>query len=98
MLQVSFRVRYQVESWKERDNLNPKDWGWKENGKPVPLYTSKDAAPASLVKLIICGCKGGCTKRTCTYRRYNLKCSNMCGECKGVSCLNCYKMNESENE
>ena len=34
----SFRVYYQVQRWKERDNLNPKNWGWKEkNGKlPAP--------------------------------------------------------------
>ena len=25
----SFRVCYQMQSWKERDNLNPKGWCWK---------------------------------------------------------------------
>ena len=30
----SFGVYYQVQSRKERDNLNPKDWEWKgKNGK-----------------------------------------------------------------
>ena len=29
----SLRVYHQVQSWKERDDLNPKDWGWKENWK-----------------------------------------------------------------
>ena len=49
----SFRVYCQVQRWKERDNLNSKDWGWKEkSGKLVVLYTSKDAAPVSLLKLI----------------------------------------------
>ena len=64
----SFRVYYQVQSWKERDNLNPKDWGWneKKNGNFFPLYTSKDAAPASLLNFIRCGCKADCSKRTCT--------------------------------
>ena len=69
----------------------------KKNGKLVSLYRKKDAAPASLLKLIRCGCKGDCTKRTCTCQ-HSLKCSNVCGEYKGVSCLNCYKMKESENE
>ena len=78
----SFRVNYQVQSWKETDNLNPKDLDRKKNGKLFPLYTSKDAGPASLLKLIRCCCKGGCSKRTSTYRRHNLKCSNTCGECK----------------
>ena len=82
---------------RKKDNLNPKDWGSKEiNKKLFPLYTSKDAAPASLLKLIRCGCKGDCSKRTCTCRRHNLKCSNMCGGCKGVSCLNCYGSNGNE--
>ena len=54
----SFRVYYQVQSWKERDNLNPKDWSWKEkNRKLFPLYTSNDAAPTSPLKLIKCGSK-----------------------------------------
>ena len=76
----SFGVYYQVQSRKERDNLNPKDWEWKgKNGKKLfPLYTSKDAAPASLFKLIRCGCKGDCSKQTCTCCWHNLKCSNMC--------------------
>ena len=96
MLHVS-RVYYQVQSWKERDNLNPKDWSWKEkNGKLLPLYTSKDAAQASLLKLIRCGCKIDCSKPTRTCRRNKLKCSNMCRECKDVSCLNCYEMNEQK--
>ena len=29
----SFRVYYQVQSWKEKDHLNPEDWGWKEKKK-----------------------------------------------------------------
>ena len=29
----SFRVFYQAQSWKERDNLNPKDWSRKEKKK-----------------------------------------------------------------
>ena len=39
----SSRVYFQVQSWKERDNLNPKDWGSKEKKKKLfPLYTSTD--------------------------------------------------------
>ena len=44
-----------------------------------------EAAPAGLLKLIRCSCKDDCSKRTCTCRRFNLKFSNICGECIDVS-------------
>ena len=35
----SFRVHYQVQSWKERDNLNPKNWVWKEKMENSSRFT-----------------------------------------------------------
>ena len=66
----------------------------KKKRKTFPALQSKNM----ITQVIRCGCKGDCNERNCTCRLHNLKCSNMCGECKGVSCLNCYEMNKSENE
>ena len=57
----------------------------RKNGNLFPLYTSKVAALTGLLKLIRCSCKDDCSKRTCTCRRFNLKLSNICGECIDVS-------------
>ena len=95
----SFRVYYQVQCWNGRSDLDPLQWGWKDKkGKLLPVYSSKDVAPPNLLKLIRCGCKGDCSKRTCTCLRHNLKCSTMCAECKGISCLNAYGVDYSESD
>ena len=99
MMNVFSGIYSKLQSRKEKHNLYPKYWGWKEkNGNLFPLYTSKVAALTGLLKLIRCSCKGDCSKRTCTFRRFNLKFSNMCGECKDVSSFSCHEMNESKNE
>ena len=68
---------------------DPLKWGWcLKNGKMMPIYTYKAPAPASLLKMIKFGCKTDCNKRICTCFKYNLKCSVMCGECRGMYCLN----------
>jgi hypothetical protein len=92
----SQRVYHQVQSW-TTNNLNPIDWGWKEHqNKLLPIYTCKDPAPPSLLKLIRCNCKGDCSKRICTCLKHNLRCSSMYGECRGVSCTNGHVINEEE--
>ena len=86
----SMRVYYQVQVWQGRDDLNPEDWGWvAKKGKLFPLYTSQPPAPPSLLKLFRCNCKKECRNSRCTWYKNGLKCSGRCGECRGVSCMNC---------
>lgn len=85
----SLCVYHQVQIWKGQE-LDPTQWGWHvKNRKLMPVYTSKDPAPSNLLKIIKCGCKTDCRKRTCTCHKYGLNRSLLCGECRGVSCLNC---------
>ena len=75
------RVYHQVQTWKG-NLIDPLNWGWRlKDGKMMPVYTRKDPAPSTLLKIIRCGCKTDCSKRTCTCVKYNLKCSKMCIEC-----------------
>jgi hypothetical protein len=53
----------------------------------VPITTSLPAAPNSLFKLI----SRSCTKRrgpVCSCRKSELKCTMICNNCRGQSCLN----------
>ena len=95
----SLRVYHQVQIWKGREDLDPELWGWIVKGsRLLPVYTSKPPAPASLLKLFRCNCKKECKNARCTCFKNGLKCSTMCGECRGVSCLNCQDPAEIEND
>ena len=94
----SLRVYRQVQVWKGREDLDPELWGWIVKGsRLLPVYTSKPPAPARLLKLFRCNCKKECKNARCTCLKNGLKCSTMCGECCGVSCLNCQDPAEIEN-
>ena len=95
----SLRVYHQVQVWRDLQDLDPEAWGWVvKRGKLLPVYTTKAPAPASLLKLFRCNCKKECRNSRCTCYKNGLKCSAMCGECKGVSCLNCQDPTTIENE
>ena len=58
------------------DDLTLGDWGWQvKDGKYLPIQTDKPSAPASLLKVIRCGCKNkkDCATKKCTYRKYGLQ-------------------------
>ena len=86
----SLRVYYQVMEWKDACiNMRPEDFGWNVvDGRYLPIQTDQPAAPSELLDVICCSCKKDCTTRRCTCRKYGLPCTNVCGECRGVSCTN----------
>ena len=56
----SLRVHHQVIVWIKllNNDLDPKQWGWKLEGKVLmPIMTDLDPAPESLLKFIRCKCK-----------------------------------------
>ena len=88
----SYRVYHQVQTWLG-NSLDPTKWGWVlykgqhvENLKPVRMQ--RDAAPASLLKLVKCNCHGKCDKNICSCRKNGLLCTLACGQCKGITCTN----------
>ncbi|EDO39052.1 predicted protein [Nematostella vectensis] len=84
----SLRVYHQVQQWRGIA-LPPEDWGWKEvDGKLLPQRTDQSAAHPSLLELIRCNCKTGCSSRKCSCKRHDLDCTAACGTCRGQSCDN----------
>ena len=94
-------VYHQVQVWKGREDLDLELWGWVLKGsKLFPVYMSKPPAPAlaTLLKLFRCNCEKECKNARCTCFENAQKCLAMCGECRGVSCLNCQDFSETEND
>ena len=86
----SYRVYYQICVWNEWDSeMLPEDWGWKidEEGF-VPVATDLPVAPESLLKVIRCSCKSGCSNLQCSCRKNNLKYIMACNHCTGSDCTN----------
>lgn len=89
----SLRVYHQIQEW-IGNVIPPTTWGWKKQGEALhPIQTDKPIAPEFILKLIFCNCKTDCRK-LCSCRRANLNCSNLCGQCQGNSCSNCFEEHE----
>ena len=91
----SFRVYCQVHEWIGH-SVDPERWGWVlSKGQLEPKTMDSEVAPASLLKVVRCNCKGNCDTKRCSSREHDLECSIACGECRGL-CLNS-SSNSEEN-
>jgi hypothetical protein len=89
--QRSKRVYLQVQQWHGRE-LPPTEWGWTlKNSLLVPVRTKASPAPDNIMNLISCNCKTGCGS-TCGCRKAGVKCSILCGHCRGSACTNCQEL------
>lgn len=95
----SLRVYYQVMEWKGAgDSIKPEEWGWRiVEGNYLPVNIDKPPAPSHLLDMICCGCNKHCNTNRCTSRRRGLCCSDVCTECRGVSCSNSELPNLTED-
>ncbi|MES9879833.1 MAG: hypothetical protein ABW185_03030 [Sedimenticola sp.] len=90
----SMRVYHQVQEW-QGNELPPDEWGWKIHGPHfMPIMTTKEVAPKSLLSIISCNCKSGCSTMRCSCRKAGLECSPGCGECRGL----CRNASQSETD
>ena len=88
----SYRAYHQVQVWRGREDIDPLLWGWKiDKSKLMPIAMNQSPAP-ELLKIVRCTCKTGCKNSRCSCFKHGLKCTNVCGECRGVSCLNCQEI------
>lgn len=96
--QHSLRVYHQVQNWLNNE-LPPCEWGWSivNNNCLYPITTEQPPAPENLMKLISCNCKCGC-ERSCGCKRAGLKCSLLCGYCRGNGCNNSQVVTLSEEQ
>ena len=58
----------------------------------------KPPAPENLLKIIKCNCQSDCVTRACSCRKHQLKCSIVCGNCKGTACLNAMEVESEDNQ
>lgn len=85
----SLRVYFQVQQWKGVRNLLPENWGWRViDGKLLPIMTDLQPASEELLHIIRCNCATDCSSLKCTCRKSGIKCSSICGQCKGSGCTN----------
>jgi 5'-3' exonuclease len=84
------RVYFQTMTWMGMaSNIDPLNWGWKlEDNQLVPIMSSMNAAPDSLLKIVHCNCASGCNTARCSCRTYGLPCASACGSCQLTSCDN----------
>jgi hypothetical protein len=97
----TLRVYLQVSDWAGNQKLDPTEYGWTLKDHPLhapgatnpkayfPKWTEKGALPPGLVEIIKCGCAADrCINKQCRCMRANQPCSDLCTNCKGVSCHN----------
>ncbi len=74
----SLRVYHQIQVWTGNETLSPLNLGWTEiNNKFMPIHTDMGVAPKSLLEVVRCKCKTGCTSMRCSCRKAGLDCSYM---------------------
>ena len=86
--QMIKRANYVALVWKEcgtphPDLPEPTSHGWSQDGDRLQaIPTTLLPAPKTVLELIKCGCRGSCITMSCSCRRHNLKCTDMCGSCE----------------
>ena len=94
------RVHLQVLKWsslneelEEKYGFEPNHWGWFiRKNKLIPIMTDMDIAPPSIKNVIRCNCRNDkqnpCSTKSCTCRKYGIKCFESCGNCRDEDCTN----------
>ena len=85
----SYRAFFAVQEWLG-NALDPTEWGWvSQEGVLTPVFTDKPVALDSVLRLISCGCKTGCSsQKLCYCKRAGQYCTDMCTVCVGQMCNN----------
>ena len=95
--QAIYRAHFQALIWQNDivpnpDIPSPENYGWKiEDGIYVPVSCDLPAAPDAVVQLVKCSCRKSMCSSSCSCRRNNLSCTEMC-QCEGDpdACSNVY--------
>ena len=101
--QAIYRAHYQALVWQNDIVPNPTipppdNYGWRvEDNMYVPVSSELPAAPDAVVELVKCSCRTSLCSSSCSCRRNNLSCTEMC-QCEGDpdACNNVYVL-ETDN-
>ena len=63
----------------------------------VPVTTGLLPAPDDLLHIIWCNCRTDCDTTRCSCKNHGIKCSIVCGNCKGSGCMNS-TLNENDSD
>ena len=97
-------ANYQSYIWYNADKpiLNvpsPNENGWptlNDEKEFIPLMMTKPTAPAALLSLTECGCKGNCGSNRCKCKNVNSCCTDSC-KCSIEPCTNRYSHEQSDS-
>ena len=93
----SHRVHAQVLQWRGEE-VNVEEWGWRmKDGQVFSVITDLSPAPDSLLHIVRCNFKSGCSTIRCSCRKHNLEYSQACSQCRGSSCTNSFLVREHED-
>ena len=87
LVQMIDRSNYVALIWKQCVVASPalpdpkQHASYQDGAQLVPTPTTALPAPQSIVELVKCRCKGNCTSRTCSCRKHDLRCTDMCSLC-----------------
>ncbi|GBP58028.1 hypothetical protein EVAR_39744_1 [Eumeta japonica] len=91
------RVYYQIQTWLGRE-IEPEQWGRElKNNILQPITTLLPPALDDLLNTIFCNCTKGCGGK-CGCKKIGLRCSKVCGHCRGQSCLNAESTNDENDK
>ena len=77
----SHRVHVQVLQWRGEE-VNVEEWGWRmKDGQVFPVITDLPPTPDSLLHIVRCNFKLGCSTMRCSCRKHNLESSPACSQC-----------------
>ena len=98
----NLHVQAQVPQWRGEE-VNVEERGWRMiDGQVLPITTDLPPPPESLLHIVRCNCKSGCSTMGCSCRKHNLECSPVCSQCRGSSCTNSFVVlqehDDSEDE
>ena len=91
-----YRAYLQVQQWLGI-NMDPTEWGYMRDSYLVPIIKDKPAAPDKVLRLISCGCKQGCTDKTCVCVKAGMFCTILCSSCNGRDCANIEHVHEYDD-
>ena len=86
--QMIKRANYVALVWKEcgtscPDIPAPTSRGWiQDSDRLQAVPTMLLPAPKAVLEMIKCGCRGSCITMSCSCKKHNLKCKDMCGCCE----------------
>ena len=90
-------IYHQIQEWRWDYAPDPLKWGWQLTKRGIMLIEmTKQVALPELLEIVKYGCKTDCARKNCTCRQYGVVCTNICSGCRGLSCMNCEPINDTD--